>query len=944
MSEIIASTYELLEELGSGGGGVVYLANHLRLNKKVVLKADKRKITTKPELLRREVDILKDLTHSYIPKVFDFFAENETVYTVMDFIEGESLDKPLKRGEKISQPKAIEWARQLLEALDYLHTPTHGDPPRGFVHSDIKPANLMRTPYDKICLIDFNIALALGEKSAIGCSAGYASPEHYGIDYTNVGDHTGDTTIRLSPEDMSESVSASASSEKLILPDVRSDIYSTGATLYHLISGRRPAREATEVTPLTAEEASPQISAIIAKAMHPNPDLRYQTAAEMLYALNHLHENDVRTQKYRRSLTAAAVTLGTVFCLGVFTAFVGLKRMETTENRLKLAEYSENAAESGDTEKAIAYAIEANPGRKNIFTPAYIPEAQTALTRALGVYDLSDGFKPDGVIELPSAPLCLRLSPDGSRGACIYSGMLVIFDTNSREKTAELPVDISALSEVEFIDNSRVAYAGKDGISVYDVTAGAVLWNGRPATAISVSDDGKRVAALYKNENEAYIYDVSDGSLIRTISFGDKSQKIIENNYLANPDKSVFELDEKGNCLAVSFEDGTLSLFGVDDTSSNYELFDSSSGFKSYSGGFHGKYFAFSLKNSEGSAFAVVDCERMEQTAGLQLDGNYSAQADENGIYVYVNDLLAEVDPKSGEYSLRANPSGNITAADACGQYSAVAIDGGFMFYDKAAQLLSEYSSEFSVDFLQITENTALAAGHDTNTIRILKRESHSEADILCFDTDYSCEEVRLSADEKTVMLFSRTGFRIYDRNNNILCEHALDDYDMIYDQQFRRADGKSYLEVTYYDGIVQCYSAADGSLTDEYTVELSDFSADEEFFTDKLRIDSPLHGAPTVYDRESGKLIKELDSDAYLTYITQTDEYIVAQYSAIDGSYYGVLMNEKCETLAALPYLCDVVNGKLLFAYPTGNLRETRIYKLNELIELAQEMQQEDD
>ena len=77
MSEIIASTYELLEELGSGGGGVVYLANHLRLNKKVVLKADKRKITTKPELLRREVDILKDLTHSYIPKVFDFFAENE---------------------------------------------------------------------------------------------------------------------------------------------------------------------------------------------------------------------------------------------------------------------------------------------------------------------------------------------------------------------------------------------------------------------------------------------------------------------------------------------------------------------------------------------------------------------------------------------------------------------------------------------------------------------------------------------------------------------------------------------------------------------------------------------------------------------------------------------------------------------------------------------------
>ena len=184
MSEIIASTFEVINKIGSGGGGVVYLANHLRLNKQVVLKADRRKISTPPELLRREVDVLKDLSHPYIPQVYDFFAEGEVVYTVMDYVDGESLDRPLKRGERFSQPQVIQWAIQLLQALEYLHSPTHGTPPRGYVHSDVKPANLMRRANGDICLIDFNISLALGEDSVIGASAGYASPEHYGLDYS----------------------------------------------------------------------------------------------------------------------------------------------------------------------------------------------------------------------------------------------------------------------------------------------------------------------------------------------------------------------------------------------------------------------------------------------------------------------------------------------------------------------------------------------------------------------------------------------------------------------------------------------------------------------------------------------------------------------------------------------------------------------------------------
>lgn len=158
MSRIIAGMYELQYKIGSGGGGIVYLGRHLRLDKLVVLKADKRTLNTKSELLRREVDMLKGLSHSYIPQVYDFVQEDGVVYTVMDYIEGESLDKLLGRGERFSQPQVIRWACQLLEALVYLHS----RPPHGILHGDIKPANIMLRPNGDICLIDYNIALALG--------------------------------------------------------------------------------------------------------------------------------------------------------------------------------------------------------------------------------------------------------------------------------------------------------------------------------------------------------------------------------------------------------------------------------------------------------------------------------------------------------------------------------------------------------------------------------------------------------------------------------------------------------------------------------------------------------------------------------------------------------------------------------------------------------------
>ena len=950
MSEIIASTYELIEKIGAGGGGNVYLATHLRLGKRVVLKADKRQITARPELLRREVDVLKDLSHSYIPQVYDFFVENETVYTVMDYIEGESLDRPLKRGERFSQPQVIKWAVQLLEALSYLHSPTHGTPPKGYVHSDIKPANLMRTAYGDICLIDFNIALALGETNVIGCSAGYASPEHYGLDFSTDGDTgTGsksnnannDSTVLMGDDTgtlpmQSEVSSSSTSKKKTIIPDVRSDIYSTGATLYHLLSGQRPSRHAKEVTPLSEKEFSKPIVRIISKAMNPNPDLRYQTAEEMLNDFNSLRENDPRVKRRKKVNIAVFSALAALLAVGVFSSFTGLKRMQTAESWLNAAEYSRNALQDGDSEAALEYALTAFPESGNIFTPQPVPQAQNALTNALGVYDLSDGYKSERTLQLPSAPICMALSPDGRTAACIYAYSLAVFDIGDAEITAEFPVQSSALSEVKFLDNSTLIYAGESGISVYDTAKNTRLWSGENATAIALSADKKTAAAVYRDESKVTIYDTASGEIKQTIDLEGRRQSVEVNDRFANPNNNLLALNDDGTLLGISFEDGSLRLYDLTEGGRTMQVLQEGSGYYHFEGGFCQQYFAFSASNESDSAFAIIDTEAMEQTGGFQSQYAFGVQTDEKGIYVQTENILVDLHPITGEQTPLVNTSENIRRFAISDGNTLISTGSGFMFFNSSAQLFSRYDSKYTTDFIQIAQDTALVGSMNSPTVRILALENHAEAEVFAYDNGYAHTEARLSDDNSTVMLFSYNQFRIYGIGGELLNETDIPDYRQVYDQQYIRDENGTRFEVTYNDGRVAVYDGKSGALLHEDNIPAPDPELYEEFFTDSLRIERSLHSTPAAYDLNTGALVAELEEDAYLTYVTQAGEYIVIQYITSDEYCYGQLLNGKCQVLAELPYLCDVIGDRLIFDYPTGNLRETHIYDLDELIDMA--------
>ena len=964
MSQVIADTYEIIKEIGSGGSGIVYLARHKRLDKMVVLKADKRPITTRPELLRAEVDSLKKLSHTYIPQVYDFLVEQDVVYTVMDHIDGESLDKPLKRGVRFPQAQVIGWAKQLLEALCYLHS----RPPHGILHGDIKPANIMVTPENEIRLIDFNIALILGEEGAVrvGFSSGYASPEHYGIDYTAASVTQRDSAVLTQlPGDSAATnlgsqgyANPSSSQRRGILLDVRSDIYSLGATLYHLLTGARPPQDAKQVKPISPPNVSQAVADIINKAMSPDPADRYQTAQEMLDAVLRLRDNDPRARRLNRQTKIVTTLFTMALLMGAVCAFSGLRWMEREQaiaaetarqaeqaareaeeqervekQALSLVTQAQSAYNRGDTPTAIQLAREAID-----LDTIYTPQAQMALTDALGVYDLSDGYKPHLLLELPSEPLKVELSPSGGLLASMTSGTLSVFETDSGELLAELPAEPSAWADAVFVDDDTILYAGIGELCAYSISSKTELWTGAAATEIAVSGDGSRAAAVDRDENLATIYDVATGTVLKVVTFQNHRQDVAVNDVFIDTESDLFALNEDGTLLAVSFDNGALTIFDLRDNGDDMIIFPSSD-FTYYEGGFFEQYFAFSAKGDGLAVFAIIDTLNQAQTGGFSSStASFHVKTTGDGIYISSENILVKIHPVTGEQEEVAYTSSDIIGFEISDPYVITACSGGaYSFYDSNAKLLENHTSEGNCDFAKVVGDIAVIASSNSPYLHVLKLETHADAQVFSYDREYPHLEARLSSDESTIMLFRYDQFRLYSADGEIINDEKIPNAEQVYDQQYRKTEDGSCFEVIYNDGTVRTYSTEDGTLISEEPGEAPDRTLYEEFQTDKFRIERPLHGTPTVFDKSTGEQVGTLESDAYLTYVTQVGEYIVTEYMTTQGERYGLLLDGDLQTLAELPNLCDITpDGQLLFDDMKGNLRRSRIYSMQELCTLA--------
>jgi serine/threonine protein kinase len=808
VGEVIGGLYELEGLLGSGGGGDVYMGTHLRLGKKVILKKDKHAFTSRRlTSLRREADALKILSHANIPTVYDFVTVDNAVYTVIDYIEGSSFDKLLKN--KYQQPQVVSWARQLLGALEYLHT----RPPHGILHSDIKPANLMLKPNGEIVLIDFNIALALGEDEtaiAIGSSSGYASPEHYAAAGMPI---TG-TSSTLSSSSSNQSISQNASTRKgAYLVTARSDIYGAGATLYSIIMGKVPAKDARNVVPLTEDDCSLALAEIINKSMSPDPKDRFQTATEMLSALNRLHERDYRTKALRRGLMLVSGTILAMFLLGASTAFVGLKQLEQTQASLTLSEYSSNALEKGDAKRAVSLALEALP-ENGIFNPEYIPQAQKALADALGVYDLAGGYKALRAVELPKAPFKIAMSKDGSTIVAVCAYEALIIETETGEIKSRVPTAQSALSDAVFIGNDRIAIAGEKGICLYDIPEGEVMWSGKPATGIAVSGDGKKIAGVYRDETFATIYSI-DGDELATIDFEGRKQWVAAQDTFADPGGVLFALSNDGAYLAASFDDGSLDLLDTLGTDETIEIFDETE-YKSFDGGFSNNYFILSAAADGDSLVSGIDLKELEQTFVKDSGLPFKVQADNDGVLVSIGSLVTNIDPATGKETEAAYIQGDVkNFASDWSDLILASNDGTFSFYDKYGNQTNEYDEAQSSDFVAIGGGYAAIGGMDTPNLRILKKDAGNGNSLLEYDASYDHDEARINAAMDRAILFSVNGFQLYDMSGKLLKEVELPQDSVQIDQQHMKKTGNL---AVMYDRALRIYSGRDGSLIYEET------------------------------------------------------------------------------------------------------------------------------
>jgi len=269
--------YELIEQLGQGGMGVVYKARHRHFDEIYAVKMLWQQFGSNPTVLKlflNEAKLLRTLSHPNIVGVSDIFDYEGNYYIVMEFVEGRTLSEIIKKEVgPIRRSRAVNLFKQMLEGMAYIHS--HNPP---IIHRDLKPPNILITSDDRVKIADFGIAKVL--EAGQGASTVVKG-----------------TPVYMSPESIINPSSV----------DIRTDVYSLGMTFYEMLCAKTPFTGDDTITPtavyariISGELPPPtefypgisdELTAYVMKAIHPDREKRFSSAMEMYYALEELEKD-----------------------------------------------------------------------------------------------------------------------------------------------------------------------------------------------------------------------------------------------------------------------------------------------------------------------------------------------------------------------------------------------------------------------------------------------------------------------------------------------------------------------------------------------------------------------------------------------------------------------------------------------------------------------------
>ncbi len=267
IGKIFNNRYKIIEKLGSGGTSIVYRGQDLLLNRMVTVKILREEYASNADFVRRfrhEAQAVASLSHSNIVAVYDVGFEENMHYIVMEFVEGESLKEYIRRKGAIPVPEACNIITQILAGVQHAHE-------HGIIHRDLKSHNILLSKDGRAKVTDFGIAVGMSDVTlTYNTSSRIMGSVHY-----------------ISPEQ----VQGQAVTEK-------SDIYSVGVIFYEMLTGRLPFLGETPISIamqhvqgelILPHQINPKvpmgISYVVMRAMHKNPDARYDSAEDMAKAV-----------------------------------------------------------------------------------------------------------------------------------------------------------------------------------------------------------------------------------------------------------------------------------------------------------------------------------------------------------------------------------------------------------------------------------------------------------------------------------------------------------------------------------------------------------------------------------------------------------------------------------------------------------------------------------